>query len=137
MPHEEIRRVLDECRNTREFVAYHKWGDQPDVFLVGVVRDLSGTKATFTDVDPRGRLEEGTHAVPLRLIHSLDRGTLYLRRLQILHGMESEEETETEDVRNPLAHNAKVDWALRELDALDMLTTVSMTHRKLDGAWKP
>ena len=40
-------------------------------------------------------------------------------------------------VRNPLAHNAKMDWSLSELDALDMLTTVSMIHRKLDGAWKP
>ena len=101
MPHEEIRRVLDECRKTGEFVAYYKWGDQPDIFLVGVVGDLSETNATFTNVDPRGRLEEGTHVVPLRLIHTLDRDTLYLRRLQILHGMEPEEETETEDVRKP------------------------------------
>ena len=101
MPHEEIRRVLDGCRRTGEFVAYHKWGDQPDIFCVGVVRNLTGTKATFTDVDPRGRFEGESHAVALRLIHTLDRDTLYLRRLQILHDLEPEETTEGVDVRKP------------------------------------
>jgi uncharacterized protein (TIGR02391 family) len=37
-------------------------------------------------------------------------------------------------VRNPLAHNAKVEWAMPEQDALDILTTLSLVHRKLDSA---
>src|SRR6185503_606026 len=37
-------------------------------------------------------------------------------------------------VRNPLAHNPKVEWAMDEQDALDTLTLVSMIHRKLDRA---
>jgi uncharacterized protein (TIGR02391 family) len=37
-------------------------------------------------------------------------------------------------VRNPLAHNAKVEWEMPEQDALDILTTLSLVHRKLDKA---
>jgi uncharacterized protein (TIGR02391 family) len=37
-------------------------------------------------------------------------------------------------VRNPLAHNAKVEWEMSEQDALDILTTLSLVHRKLDKA---
>lgn len=37
-------------------------------------------------------------------------------------------------VRNPLAHNAKVEWEMSEQDALDILTTLSLVHRKLDNA---
>jgi uncharacterized protein (TIGR02391 family) len=37
-------------------------------------------------------------------------------------------------IRNPLAHNAKVEWEMSEQDALDILTTVSLIHRKLDKA---
>lgn len=37
-------------------------------------------------------------------------------------------------VRNPLAHNAKVEWQMSEQDALDILTTLSLVHRKLDAA---
>jgi uncharacterized protein (TIGR02391 family) len=37
-------------------------------------------------------------------------------------------------IRNPLAHNPKVEWDMTEQDALDILTTVSLVHRKLDRA---
>jgi len=37
-------------------------------------------------------------------------------------------------VRNPLAHHAKVEWEMPEQDALDILTTLSLVHRKLDNA---
>jgi uncharacterized protein (TIGR02391 family) len=40
-------------------------------------------------------------------------------------------------VRNPLAHNPKVEWPMEENDALDILTLASLVHRKLDGARKP
>jgi uncharacterized protein (TIGR02391 family) len=35
-------------------------------------------------------------------------------------------------VRNPLAHATKIDWPMSEQDALDILTMVSLMHRKLD-----
>src|SRR5260370_41946853 len=35
-------------------------------------------------------------------------------------------------VRNPLAHAPKTNWPMSEQDALDILTLVSLIHRKLD-----
>ncbi len=40
-------------------------------------------------------------------------------------------------VRNPLAHNPRVEWPMEERDALDILTLTSLIHRKLDRARKP
>lgn len=37
-------------------------------------------------------------------------------------------------VRNPLGHEAKIEWQMSEQDALDILTTISLIHRKLDKA---
>ncbi len=36
--------------------------------------------------------------------------------------------------RNPTAHDAKIEFSLTEEDALDMLATISMVHRRLDDA---
>ncbi|BBX38052.1 hypothetical protein MMAG44476_34399 [Mycolicibacterium mageritense DSM 44476 = CIP 104973] len=36
--------------------------------------------------------------------------------------------------RNPAAHEPKLDWQMSEQDALDVLGTLSMIHRRLDGA---
>ncbi len=40
-------------------------------------------------------------------------------------------------VRNPLAHNPKIEWPMEENDALDILTMASLIHRKLDKARRP
>ena len=37
-------------------------------------------------------------------------------------------------IRNPLAHNPKVEWPMSEQDAIDLLSTASLIHRKLDKA---
>jgi len=39
-------------------------------------------------------------------------------------------------IRNPLAHNPKLDWPMSEQDALDILTMASLIHRKLDTAYR-
>ena len=39
-------------------------------------------------------------------------------------------------VRNPTAHAPKIIWPMPEQDALDILTLVSLVHRKLDGTIK-
>lgn len=36
--------------------------------------------------------------------------------------------------RNPTAHAAKIKWGVTEADALDLLTTLSLVHRRLDTA---
>jgi uncharacterized protein (TIGR02391 family) len=37
-------------------------------------------------------------------------------------------------INNPHAHNPKIEWDMSEQDALDILTTASLIHRKLDRA---
>lgn len=37
-------------------------------------------------------------------------------------------------IRNPLGHNPKIEWSMDEQDAMDILTTASLVHRKLDRA---
>lgn len=39
-------------------------------------------------------------------------------------------------IRNPAAHNPKIEWEMSEQDALDILTMASLVHRKLDRARK-
>jgi uncharacterized protein (TIGR02391 family) len=39
-------------------------------------------------------------------------------------------------IRNPLAHDPKVEWAMAEQDALDIMTVISLVHRKLDQAYR-
>lgn len=37
-------------------------------------------------------------------------------------------------VRNPLAHEPRAEWEMSEQDALDIMTMISLVHRKLDKA---
>ncbi|NOY92020.1 MAG: TIGR02391 family protein [Deltaproteobacteria bacterium] len=37
-------------------------------------------------------------------------------------------------IRNPLAHDPKIDWDMSEQDALEIMGMISLVHRKLDGA---
>lgn len=39
-------------------------------------------------------------------------------------------------IRNPTAHNPRVEWPMAEQDALDILTMASLIHRKLDKAYR-
>lgn len=39
-------------------------------------------------------------------------------------------------IRNPGAHNPKLEWPMAEQDALDILTMASLVHRKIDRARK-
>jgi uncharacterized protein (TIGR02391 family) len=39
--------------------------------------------------------------------------------------------------RNTLAHEAKVNWVVTRRDAEDLLTIVSLIHRRLDAATMP
>lgn len=38
--------------------------------------------------------------------------------------------------RNPIAHEPQIKWAVTEQDAMDLLTTVSLLHRRIDAAHK-
>jgi uncharacterized protein (TIGR02391 family) len=69
---------------------------------------------------------------PLLAINNLDTESLqgeqrgFMNLLKGLYGT----------IRNPLAHNSKIEWDMSEQDALDILTTISLVHRKLDLAYR-
>jgi len=72
----------------------------------------------------------GKSKTPMVVINAWDTKTLrgeqhgFVSLLKGLYGM----------IRNPLAHNAKIEWNMAEQDALDVLTMISLIHRKLDKA---
>jgi uncharacterized protein (TIGR02391 family) len=67
---------------------------------------------------------------PLFVINSYDTETLkgeqcgFVNLLKGLYGT----------IRNPLAHEPKIEWAMSEQDALDIFCLISLIHRKLDNA---
>jgi hypothetical protein len=42
----------------------------------------------------------------------------------------------SDELRNTTAHEAKIKWPIEEDDALDILSMLSLVHRKLDRAIK-
>ncbi len=90
------------------------------------VRDLSGLEGDGVN------LIESAFTVkqPLIKINSLKTDTEigeqkgFIKLVSGLYGV----------VRNPLAHESKDDWDLSEQDALEIISTISYVHRKLDKA---
>lgn len=114
MAHEEIYRELAEAKETGELVAYHRWGDDPSIFLVGRVVELSPTSVTFDTFDTKGQPDD-PHKVPLRVIHTLDRGNFYLWRIEKLRNLTVEEGEEREvtrpaEIRTLLEDAAREGW---------------------------
>ena len=70
------------------------------------------------------------YGAPMLCINSLDTDTLrgeqrgFVSLLKGLYGT----------IRNPIAHEPKVEWEMDEQDALDILTMISLVHRKLEKA---
>jgi uncharacterized protein (TIGR02391 family) len=96
--------------------------------IMAKVRSLSGLTTDGADLvhDAFGL----KHGDPLLAINRLDTETLrgeqrgFVSLLKGLYGT----------IRNPLAHDPKIEWDMSEHDALDILTMISLVHRKLDRA---
>jgi len=90
------------------------------------IRALSGldgdggelVDATFGGSSPRLTI----NAFDTKSLRGEQRGFVSL--LKGLYGM----------VRNPVAHEAKIEWEMSEQDAVDILTTISLVQRKIDNA---
>ena len=93
------------------------------------IRRLSGLTNDGAQL-VRDAFELGRNNTPLLALSTLDTDTLrgeqrgFVSLLIGLYGT----------IRNPLAHNAKIEWDMNEQDALDILTMISLIHRKLDKA---
>ena len=93
------------------------------------IRRMSGLDGDGADLVDRafGLGQSGSSVLAInRLATQTERGEQrgFVSLLKGLYGM----------IRNPLAHEAKIEWDMSEQDALDILTTTSLVHRKLDKA---
>jgi uncharacterized protein (TIGR02391 family) len=96
--------------------------------ITSKIRNLSGLATDGADlVHEAFGLKYGA---PILAINRLDTDTFrgeqrgFVSLLKGLYGT----------IRNPLAHDPKIDWDMNEQDALDILTMISLVHRKLDKA---
>lgn len=95
------------------------------------IRSLSNLKSDGANL-VKDAFGLGQTNSPLLAINSLDTETLmgeqrgFVNMLVGLFGM----------IRNPTAHEPKIEWPMGEIDALDILTIISFVHRKLDKVQK-
>jgi len=95
------------------------------------IRSLSNLKSDGANL-VKDAFGLGQTDSPLLAINSLDTETLrgeqrgFVNMLVGLFGM----------IRNPTAHEPKIEWPMEEIDALDILTMISFIHRKLDKTYK-
>jgi uncharacterized protein (TIGR02391 family) len=95
--------------------------------LTARIRDLSGLTSDGAELTDQA-FALGRNDAPLLAISPLDSETLrgeqrgFANLLKGLYGT----------IRNPVAHEPKIEWDMTEQDALDILTVVSLVHRKLD-----
>lgn len=85
--------ILDKLRQAkfeRRLVAYHKWGDDPTIFLVGFVEELKSDRIHFDQVGTQGEPENEVDIVDMDMIQWLDFDTDYLRGLEMLYPVYNE-----------------------------------------------
>lgn len=93
------------------------------------IRTLSGLTCDGSGLVD-GAFSQGKAGAPILVINTYDSETLqgeqrgFVNLLKGLYGT----------IRNPLAHNPKIEWDMSEQDAMDILTMISLVHRKLDKA---
>ncbi len=97
--------------------------------ITAKIRNLSGLTCDGAQLVERA-FGFAKSKMPILAINALDTETLqgeqrgFVSLLKGLYGT----------IRNPLAHNPKIEWDVNEQDTLDILTMISLVHRKLDKA---
>lgn len=121
--------VLDSCR--AEIVRENCFHAVLEAMksITAKIRRLSGLTCDGAELVD-GAFALGKTCTPMLAINALhtdtERGEQrgFVSVLKGLYGM----------IRNPLAHEPKIEWDMTEQDALDILTMISLVHRKLDAA---
>lgn len=121
--------VLDSCR--AEIVRENCFHAVLEAMksITSKIRRLSGLTCDGAELVD-GAFALGKTCAPMLAINALhtdtERGEQrgFVSLLKGLYGM----------IRNPLAHEPKIEWDMSEQDALDILTMISLVHRKLDAA---
>jgi uncharacterized protein (TIGR02391 family) len=96
--------------------------------ITAKLRRLTGTSTDGADLVHEAFGDR--HGPPLLAINDYDTETLRMEQrgfISLLKGLYG-------TIRNPLAHDPRIEWDMNEQDALDILTMISLIHRKLDKA---
>jgi uncharacterized protein (TIGR02391 family) len=94
--------------------------------ITGKLRQLTGSSIDGADLVHYAFGDRDSP--PLLVINAYDTETLQMEQrgfMSLLKGLYG-------TIRNPLAHDPKIEWDMNEQDTLDILTMISLVHRKLD-----
>lgn len=118
--------VLEYCRSELVEENYFHAVFEAMKSITAKIRTLSGLSCDGCDLVNRAFSQK--NGVPLLKINAFqtetEKGeqTGFINLLNGLYGT----------IRNPLAHTPKTEWDMTEQDTLDILTVISLVHRKLD-----
>jgi hypothetical protein len=87
---EPIIQSLRSAMAERRLVAYHKWGDDPTIFLVGFIEEVKSDRILFDQVGTQGEPENEIDVVDMESIQQLDFDSDYLRGLEKLFAVYDE-----------------------------------------------
>jgi uncharacterized protein (TIGR02391 family) len=98
--------------------------------ITAKLRQLTGSTKDGTDLVHHAFGDRD--GPPLLIINTYDTETMQMEQrgfMSLLKGIYG-------TIRNPLAHDPRIEWDMNEQDTLDILTMISLVHRKLDKVEK-
>lgn len=98
--------------------------------ITAKLRQLTGSTKDGTDLVHHAFGDRD--GPPFLIINTYDTETMQMEQrgfMSLLKGIYG-------TIRNPLAHDPRIEWDMNEQDTLDILTMISLVHRKLDKAEK-
>lgn len=120
--------VLKACRSELLEENYFHAVLEATKSLAERIRSLSGLNADGSDlVNQAFGTRDGAPLVAFNSLRSMSEDSEHRGLMQLMKGVFAV-------FRNPTAHELKTKWAVSEREAFDLLTMVSILHRRLDGA---
>ena len=120
--------VLKACRSELLEENYFHAVLEATKSLAERIRSLSGLNADGFDlVNQAFGTLDGAPLVAFNSLRSMSEDSEHRGLMQLMKGVFAV-------FRNPTAHELKTKWAVSEREAFDLLTMVSILHRRLDGA---
>lgn len=120
--------VLDFCKEELLEENYFHAVFEAMKSITAKIRKLTGLTIDGTDLVHTAFGDK--YGPPKLVINAYDTKTLQMEQLGFMNLLKGLYGT----IRNPLAHAPKTEWDMNEQDTLDILTMISLVHRKLDHA---
>lgn len=120
--------VLKACRSELLEENYFHAVLEATKSLADRIRSLSGLTSDGSDlVNQALGTRDGAPVLAFNSLRTMSEESEQRGMMQLMKGVFAV-------FRNPTAHELKTKWAVTEREALDLLTMVSLLHRRLDGA---